>query len=216
MKLKTLLILIPFLPFCFSSCKKSTVDVSNFIATSDSYLPVSSGTTWTYNVSGVTGTTVIKMTGSTTVINGKTYFNATSTSSQGSSPGYIYASNHLYATRGSNAAAGITAELQLFNDTAKVGYSWISSPSDNGSFNGYPVRTINTIKEINITKTVGSKTFTNVMHTFIDLQYDYGTGFQSFITYDYYLAKGVGIIEDDAYSFGASAGSQTLVDFTIK
>jgi hypothetical protein len=187
---------------------------------SDSYLPVTSGSTWTYNdvaVGGNAGTLTITMTGATSVINTKTYYVISSnSSSRGTTPGYYYAANHVYAIRSTNAAAGVTIELQLGDDSKAVGYSWTTSPTDNGTVSGFPARTVNTVKEVNVSKVVNGKTYNNVIHTQIDLQYNLGSGFQSTALYDVYLAKGVGMIETDSSVNGVSTETETLTNYTIK
>jgi hypothetical protein len=184
---------------------------------SDSYLPVTSGSTWTYNdvVGGNTSQLTLTMTGGTTIFNSKTYYVGTSNSSaKGASTGYFYATNHAYAMRA--AAAGITLELQMGNDAQNVGYTWTTTPSDNGTINGVSAKTVNTIKEKNITKVVNGKTFANVIHTQVDLQYDLGTGFQSVAVYDFYLAKGVGMIETDTSVSGTAYEVETITDYSVK
>ncbi|MDO3628507.1 hypothetical protein [Mucilaginibacter sp. BT774] len=188
-------------------------------ASADSYLPVSSGSTWTYNdvVGGNSSQLTITMTGATSIIGGKTYYAGTSVSpAKGTSTGYFYASNHFYSFRATSAAAGITIELQMGNDEQNVGYSWTTSPTDNGTVAGVPAKTVNTIKEKGITKVVNGKTFNNVIHTQIDLQYDLGTGFQSVAVYDIYLAKGVGMIENDTSVSGSPYEVETITGYTVK
>ena len=75
---------------------------------------------------------------------------------------------------------------------------------------------VNTIKEKNTTKVVNGKTFTNVIHTQVDLQYDLGGGFQSVAVYDIYLAKGVGMIESDTSIQGSPYDVSTLTSYSIK
>jgi len=188
-------------------------------ASADSYLPVSSGSTWTYNdvVGGSASQLTITMTGGTSVINGKTYYAGTSASStRGTSTGYFYAANHSYSFRATSAAVNITIELQMGNDEQNVGYTWTTTPTDNGTINGVSAKTVNTIKEKNISRTVNGKTFNNVIHTQVDLQYDLGTGFQSVATYDIYLAKGVGMIENDTSVSGSPYEVETITGYTIK
>ncbi|HEY4197855.1 MAG TPA: hypothetical protein VGM63_20080 [Mucilaginibacter sp.] len=188
-------------------------------ASSNSYFPVTSGSTWTYNdvAGGNTNTLTITMTGATSVINGKTYYVASSNSSvRGTSTGDYYAANHDYAIRATNAAAGVTVELQLGDDSKAVGYSWTTSPTDNGTVSGFPARTVNTVKEVNVTKTVNGKSFTNVIHTQVALQYDLGSGFQNTAVYDIYLAKGVGMIELDTSINGSASETETITSYTVK
>ena len=188
-------------------------------ASSDSYLPVTSGSTWTYNdvVGGSTSQLTLTMTGSTTVFGGKTYYATQSVSSaKGTNTGYLYSANHAYAMRAVAGTTGIVLELQLGNDAQNAGYTWTTIPSDNGSVNGVPAQFVNTIKEKNITKVVNGKTFNNVIHTQAVLQYDLGTGFQDVAVYDIYLAKGVGMIENDTSVSGTPYEVETITGYTIK
>ncbi len=208
-----LLSIVVVIIFCCSGCKKEAKE-----APSGEYLPLTDGSTWKYNYTsdgGTTDTLILKMTGGTTLINGKTYYNAASTYKQGTSPGYFYAGNHLYATRTADVGFG-SIELQLLNDTASVGYQWITIPTADGTLGGSPVRTINTIKEKNLTRTLNGKTFTNVIHTQVEMQYSNGSVFGTAVTYDFYLAKGIGLIENDANTEGILHETETLFDYTVK
>lgn len=186
---------------------------------SDSYFPVSSGSTWSYKdvVGDANNTLTITMTGATSVFNSKTYYTASSVSSaHGTSTGYYYAADNAYAIRATNVSAGITIELQMGNDSKAVGDTWTTTPTDNGTISGFPARTVNTIKEKGITKVVNGKTFTDVIHTQVDLQYNLGSGFTSTALYDFYLAKGVGMIETDTSVSGNIYEKETITDYSIK
>jgi hypothetical protein len=186
---------------------------------SDSYFPVSSGSTWSYKdvVGDANNTLTITMTGATSVFNTKTYYTASSVSSaHGTSTGYYYAADNAYAIRATNVSAGITIELQMGNDAKDVGYTWTTTPTDNGIISGFPARTVNTIKEKGISKVVNGKTFTDVIHTQVDLQYNLGSGFTSTALYDFYLAKGVGMIETDTSVGGNAYEVETITSYTIK
>ncbi|HZX58723.1 MAG TPA: hypothetical protein VFE54_08355 [Mucilaginibacter sp.] len=200
--------------FCCFACKKE----ANQNPAAGEYLPLTDGSTWKYKYAsdgGSADTLTIKMTGGTTLINGKTYYNAASTYKQGTSLGYFYAGNHIYATRTVDEGLG-SIELQLLNDTASVGYQWLTVPTENGQLGGTPVQTINTIKEKNITRTLNGKTFNNVIHTQVQLQHNNGSGFATTVTYDFYLAKGIGLIENDSNTLDTLFETETLFDYTVK
>lgn len=214
MKRGPLLLLIAIY-FCILGCKKD----KNIAPASIGYLPLTDGSVWKYNYvsdGGTTDTLTIMMTGGTTQINGKTYYNATSTYKQGASMGYFYAGNHLYATRTVAAGSNVAMEFQLLNDTASVGYKWLTSPTDDGEVSGTPAQTINTIMEKGISRMVNGHEYPGVIHTQVQLQYNTGSGFQTYITYDFYLAKGVGLIESDANTLDEFYETETLFDYTIK
>jgi hypothetical protein len=217
MKRNLLIILAAFVLF-YSSCKKDSANMTP--PSADSYFPVTAGSTWRYldfTQSGTEDTLTIKMTGVKTTINGKTYYNATSSSTEtGTGTDYFYAANHIYANRALNSYAGTTVELKLFNDTASVGNSLISSPTDNGLVDSVPSRTVNTIIAKNLTKTVGGKTFTNVVHTEVDFQYDYSEGYSTGFVYDFYLAKGIGMIESQLTILGSVYEEEVILDYSIK
>lgn len=214
---KPILILITIAAVYFSGCKKSSNDPAP--GNSDSYLPVTSGTTWTYidATSGSSETSTIKMTGSTATFNGKTYYSMTQVSaSQGTKNGYYYAANNSYALRAyTPAAGGLVLEIQMGNDKEAVGYSWTTTPTDDGEIEGVPARTVNTIKEKGISKTVNGKKYNDVIHTQVSLQYDFG-GYEEYALYDIYLAKGIGMIETDTSIPGGYLETQTLKSYTIK
>lgn len=111
---------------------------------------------------------------------------------------------------------GINIELHVGNDTKAAGYSWTTTPTADGLVNGFPARMINTIKEKGISKVINGKTFNNVMHTQVDLQYDVGTGFESYSIYDLYLAKGIGMIESDTGISGTIYDKETILSYNIK
>lgn len=213
MKRGLLSVLVAFI-FCCLGCKKD----SNQNPADGAYLPLTDGSFWKYSYAsdgGTTDTLTVKMTGGTTLIDGKTYYNAASTYKKGTSLGYFYAGNHIYATRTADEGLG-SMELQLLNDTASVGYQWITIPNASGELGGTQVRTVNTIKEKNITRTLNGKTFTSVIHTQVQLQYKSSSGFGTSVTYDFYLAKGIGLIENDANTLDILHETETLFDYAVK
>ncbi|HEY4327046.1 MAG TPA: hypothetical protein VGN20_23875 [Mucilaginibacter sp.] len=214
---RNLFIILAGLFLFFAGCKK---DTGNQPSSADSYFPTTAGSSWRYFdivQDGTKDTIIVKMTNQTAIFNGKTYTAATTMSRQsGAGTEYFYAANHLFALRALNAYAGTTVEFKMFNDTAAVGSSLISSPTDDGLVDGVPARTVNTIVAKNLTRTIGGKTYTNVIHTEVDFQYDYSGGYSTGFTYDFYLAKGIGVIESQFTILGSLYEEQFLIDDTIK
>ncbi|WP_315816095.1 hypothetical protein [Paraflavitalea speifideaquila] len=69
--------------------------------------------------------------------------------------------------------------------------------------------------------TVEGKSYKDVTHTQIELQYDIpGLGVLTFATYDYYIAKNIGIIkidtEGDLTWGGGIKTESNLIDYSIK
>jgi hypothetical protein len=215
---RNLLIILAALVLFFTSCKKDPANMTPLSA--DSYFPVTAGSTWRYfdiKQDGTTDTITRKATGATTVFNGKTYYNVSSKSTEsGAGTEYYYAANHIFSMRALNAYAGTTVDLKLFNDTVSVGTNLISEPTDNGMIGNVPVRTISTVVEKNITKTVGGKTFNNVIHTQVDFQYDFSEGYGTSFIYDFFLAKGVGIIESQLTILGSVYEEEIILDYSVK
>lgn len=192
-------------------------------SSSDSYQPITSGSTWTYTyqiIGGTTETMSLKMTGGTSTFNGRKYYNyaATSTIPGGSDTGYYYQGGNMYRARGTSQQAGATIDMLYLDNTKPVGGTWIDKINDTGTVNGISGRFVGTIVDKGITRTVGGKTFNDVIHINLDLQYDYGlgNGFDSTGFYDYYVAKGVGLIELDFSVFGIEVTKETITSYNIK
>jgi len=235
MKLKPFLIIIAS-AIALTSCMKPVINpdgsinidkntgndgVTTPLSSADSYQPITKGSTWTYAVAltGQNYSTTGTMTGERTIINGKTYYNIAATATlQGAASGtsYFYSSQHVYSNRGTSIVANVTVEMPYLIDTVAVGRTWTAQVNDSGIINGTQGRFVGTMIERNIAKTVAGKPYTNVMHTQIDLQYNVQGTFQSFGTYDYYIAKGVGVIELDASAFGMTVSNEVLTSYSIK
>jgi hypothetical protein len=204
-----------------TGCKLRDPDFSNSGDTkSDSYQPVTKGSYWKFNdkIGGTTATQVEThtMTGGTETFNGKTYYTINLTSAVlNNALNYYYHGNDSYSVRSTSAAAGATAEYVYLKDNYAIGKTWTAPFTDDGSLNGVPAQTIGQIVEKGITKIVSGKTFTDVIHTKLLIQYDLGNGFETIQTLDYYIAKGVGIIEADSEGAGITSTS-VLTDYSIK
>lgn len=186
----------------------------------NTYQPVTKGSVWTYKYDILGDQSLsfnITMTGVTNVFNGKTYYAAKSNNPQSDgSLGYFYPSDHVYSTRGSTISAGVIVDMLYLDDRMTLTDSVITTVNDAGVVNGAAGRFITKTIEKGVSKTVNGKTYNDVIHTRVDLQYDYGFGFQSFGIYDYYLAKGIGLIQLDFSSLGISISSETLTGYNIK
>lgn len=202
-----------------TSCKKT--DGVELKASAAAYQPFSANSYWKYRVviGSKVDTTTTTMTANTATFNNKIYHTVTSASTAyaGVQTGYMYADNHNYSIRATTLINGITVDIVYLNDAATT---WTNKITDSGFINGVPAQIIGTLVDANISKTVSGKTYNNVIHTKVDLQYNLtGTGFSSVTVYDYYIAKGIGIIENDATinAFGYSTTSTTsLIDYAIK
>jgi len=217
------------LSICYSGCKQAEY-VAPPPATAATYLPQTYGSTWTYRDSlfGQTTDTVAvhgvkidtltyTVNGSTTDFNSDICYNVSVASRlYGNSMAYYLARSHVYAIYGSSMPLGFLT-IQLLIDTASAGYTWTSAPVLYTFYDGNPIQSINTIQEKNITKVVRGQTFQNVIHTSVNIQLNQNkTGYRNIAYFDLYVAKGVGLIEKDAYYYGSLNETETLVNYSIK
>jgi hypothetical protein len=189
--------------------------------TPDTYQPVTKDSYWKYKDSAFTGLiTVMTATGQTQTIGGKLYHIIKSeTTGQAPTTGYFYASKPWYGTRMDvNNGIATTIEFVHLNDTASVGFTWNNTMPP---VNGLNARVNAELMERNITKTVAGKSYSNVIHTQMILEYELPIfGWTPFATYDYYVAKGIGIIriESDLTFMGQTAVRTVsdLIEYSIK
>lgn len=216
---KYLLIILPLIALCYAGCKKDAPKGNGAPPAADSFLPVTAGSSWTYfiHTKYSSDTVTVKMSANNVTMNGKKYYTAIANSERfGSSGIYFYEANHVYAIYDFNNYANAILELQLYNDTATINHGWISSPTDNGKVGNTPIRTVSTIVDKNGTKVFSGKTYTNVIHTTVDVQYDLGAGYESTYVYEYYLVKGIGIIGYTATGLGESLENEGIISYDIK
>ena len=217
------------LVFAISSCQKE-VDfdtpgggggTGGGGSTSDTYQPVTKDSYWKYKDSAFTGQiTLMTATGQTQTISGKLYHVIKSeTTGQPATTGYFYASKPWYGSRMDvNNGIATTIEFVHLNDTASIGFKWNNTMPP---VNGLNARVNGEIIERNISKTVAGKNYTSVIHTQINLEYELPIfGWTEFAIYDYYIAKGIGIIriESDLTFMGQTAVRTVsdLIEHSIK
>jgi hypothetical protein len=201
----------------FSNTGNSTNGTStNRTSKSDNYQPVTKGSYWKFNstIAGKTETQTHTMTGATATFNNKTYYTINAVSSNsGTSTSYYYHGNDNYTNR--STSGGVTVEYLYLKDNYTVGKTWTAPMTDNGNINSIPAQVIGKIVEMGVTKVISGKTFTDVVHTQVLIQYDLGSGFETVQTQDYYIANGVGIIEADSNASGITSSS-VVSDYSIK
>jgi len=192
---------------------------ATMVDTTKGYQPAATGNYWKYAESGsYVDTSLQKVTGTTT-INNKLYSVITAQSIlSGNQTWYLSDINHTYTERAT--VQGNIIEILYLKDNVAVGTTWTAPASDNGIINGVPAQVSGVLVGKNLSKTVSGKTYANVIHTTILLQYNYGVGFTTSATYDYYIANGIGIIETDASLTlpGAppTATTTAIISYSIK
>jgi hypothetical protein len=205
----------------FSNCGKE-LSVENkldstgtTIIVDTTYQPLESGSTWVYQDSATGLTDTLIAIDSTQTINSKTYTVFHSISAGQISDEYFNISSHNYYSYGDFGNGIVNNELLYLNDTASVGYNWQAS---SGTINGFPAQVQGQIIDTGLTVTIGSNTFTHVIHTEINLEYNVGSGFQTpYAIFDYFAAKAVGIIRIQSnYPAIPYYGVSNLISYAIQ
>ncbi|RFZ91982.1 hypothetical protein D0C36_11075 [Mucilaginibacter conchicola] len=234
---KYLLALLPVLVFCFGSCKKDTPDLSNLTvidgatipggnnsgsngnsSANSSYLPTTTGSSWTYKSDATGESAEAHITGVITPINGQNYYELKSnTKGKENTFQYYYVKDNKYKIVATTEQEKVTVEFFILDNNLAVGGEWTAKMTPDGLVNGIPGQTVSKVIEKGITKTVLNNTYNNVIHTRMTVQYDFGigNGFEDFGTYDYYLAKGIGLIQTDFEFMGLKTKSY-LTNYSIK
>lgn len=159
----------------------------------NTYLPLTSGTFWKLkdSTSGTIQTNTV--TSKTKTINGILY--TAVTNDQSSDTAYmaqVGADYYLYQAAVTASGGTASVLMHFLNDTAAVGQTW---QYDGGSGNGFPIIMTGKIIERGISVTVNGKTYTNVIHTRLHMAYDILGTITDATDYDFYVAKGVGIVQ---------------------
>ena len=185
---------------------------------SNTYQPMSKNSYWKYHETGTfSGDFTLTSTGTQRTINGITYTVFSAAPATTLSEELFAIDHHNMYAYFEGIAPGSTATLNInmlySNDTASVGYTW-----DNlaGQANGITAYTPGTILEKGVSLTVGGKSYNNVIHSQIQLEYDFPlVGRMPAIAYDYYVAKGVGVIRIESTGDAILApGVHTIADLT--
>jgi|GEM_PF-815259 len=230
---KVLLTILVILATGFSGCKDDAYAPPP-PSSSATYFPQTKGSTWKYRDSTFNETAsksaifnpkidtlTFRINGLSTDFNSLKCYNVDVTSAlYGSNTAYFYAGDHLFSLLEWTLLYGLT-NLEMLKDTASEGYTWLGSPLCASVLTtpiaSNPTRTISTIIEKNLLKKVGKITYGNVIHTAVSLQMNFdGGGFSTLAYYDFYLAKGVGLIEKDTHIYGLKYEVETLISFNIK
>ncbi|AXY75006.1 hypothetical protein D3H65_13875 [Paraflavitalea soli] len=192
------------------------------------YQPFSKNSYWKYKQTGAfPGEMTVTSTGQTRTVSGIScgVFNNTSTITNPPSTGEglfgIKDHNYYSVIKAVSPNTGALLDITFLymNDTASVNYDWDHVA---GTGNGFKIITSGLVLEKGIIMTVEGKTYTDVMHTVVQLQYELpGVGLVPLTDYDYYVAKNIGIIKiktiaDDPMGGGDIRTEMNLVEYSIK
>lgn len=226
-----LLLLLLCIAFAFASCQKDPditlpPDSTNGgsggggSTSNDSYYPLTKDSWWKYKDS-LTGTVSDGKAVARTKTAGGIQFTAIVPMSRPSTDTTWFAAprpNYYCYYKGiSPSGATIDILFHYLNDTASAGYSWRYNA---GSGNGFTAFVTTTIVEKLSSMTVAGKTHKSVIHSRLALSYDMLGSIMDMGTYDFFTAKGVGIIKvrSDLSFMGQTLmkTSSDLVDYSIK
>lgn len=182
---------------------------------STSYQPITAGSTWKYAVddyfNGPDEITVT-ITGKLTTIGGLPYNEYTVIGKNNVKfTNYFYSANHGYVSREEIPNfSSFVDNIPYLADDAAVNETWKTTwyylGTSFGTFTG-------TMKEVNSTRIVNGVTYNNVFHTRVAAQLDISTSPDE--TIDYYIAKGVGIIEESVVQKQVVIYTRTLESYKI-
>ncbi len=184
----------------------------------NSYHPLTAGSTWTYKDSTTGTLNTIVSTGKTKVIDGRTY--TIVTDPQVSDSAYMSNTGANYYLLGEGTTPNLGASFKIvfhyLNDTAAVGTTWRYNA---GHGNGVTAYITPTVMARNLTLNIEGRTYTNVVHTRLKWEYEFGGMTLEMANYDYFTAKGVGIVRVRSFLDAMGTKLETcsnLVDHTIK
>jgi hypothetical protein len=194
---------------------------NNGVNTRDSYHPVTPGSFWKHKDTATGAITTGTVLNITKTINNILHTGYLGSNSLQTDTAWIASPqpNYYLAAKGvsPNTGASFAMVFHYLNDTASAGYNWEYIAGNGNGFTAY-IKT--TIMERNLTMSVSGKTFTNVIHTRLVLSYDVLGSVMEFMIYDYFIAKGVGIIKvrsEAGQNLGfAFKACSDLVEYSIK
>lgn len=185
---------------------------------SDSFQPVTAGTYWRFNgdVGGVPLTQTITMTGATEMVAGKLFYVGTNVMGGVSAANNYYHGGGNYILRGTSLGGGITLDFVYLIDDMTVGRTWTARLTADGTVNTVPAQFVGKLVEANITRTISGKSFTDVVHTQGQLQYNLTGTMETFQTYDFYIARGVGLIQIESSTNTGIKTVNSIAEYSIK
>lgn len=183
-----------------------------------SYYPTTTGSWWKYKDTASGSASTSTIINRTKLVNSITY--KAMTSDVSTDTGWIASPqpNYYLYVKGVSPNTGASYDMlfHYLNDTASTGSTWQYTA---GQGNGFTADIQTTIVERNIAMTVAGKSYNNVIHTRLVLTYDvFGTSLDAMM-YDYFTAKGVGVIKVRSEGLSLLSGFKAcsdLVDYSIK
>jgi hypothetical protein len=186
----------------------------------NTYQPITKGTVWKYAKNDVVAgaeTETQTMTGGKSVYEKKIYYTVRTQTTAGEDTltRYCHDGNDYYLSNES-ATGGFRVEYLYLKEDHIAGRVWTANVTPDGLIQGTPARIQGVVMEKNKSTTISGTKFTNVIHTRLQFQYDQGNGFETIETIDYYIAKGIGIIQVEYSEGGTIKSNKIVTDYDIK
>jgi hypothetical protein len=219
---KYILSLLALTTILFSACKKDNINTPGDNNAPGAYQPVTTGSTWSYRNESIAlgdgaeaevDTSVNTMTATTKVFNGKTFHQLTSVTGTETENTYFGFADHAYFNHTIVDAAQAELELPYLNDEKAVNGTWatpiVIEDAPESQIKG-------TIVEKGINKTILGKTYNNVIHSKLELQTKAEGQFTTVFTFDFYVAKNIGVIAVYTTFAGEQQSKSELISHNIK
>ncbi|QKJ32530.1 hypothetical protein HQ865_23125 [Mucilaginibacter mali] len=210
----------------FSACTKDVINTKpGEEITGGDYQSFAKGSTWQYQTSvHIPGTnngtevenSTITMTDGLYYMDNKTFHLAKSTTGTETENAFFGYNEHVYSIRqvDETVGNGESFTLPYLNAGLDAGATWTTTASIPGTAAQVQIKT--TMVEKGISKTILGKTYTNVIHTWAEIQYKINNAYQTTLTYDFYIAKGVGMVGIYAKTPAGPLSDTELVGYSIK
>lgn len=221
------LTLIAITALFFTACKtdNAVTPVAEEPKLGDTYQPFTRDSKWVYySVTHIPGTfnetrietNTITMNGTPYIFDQKEYHVAKSSSTLDPNLTDVFfgLNNGVYSTRETDDASGQSFEMPYLNPDVASGTSWITTVNLVGVATQMQLKT--TVMEKGISRLVKGKNYENVIHSQIEVQYKINNAFQTMFYYDFYVAKGIGMIAFYTRTPTADLTSSELTSYTIK
>jgi hypothetical protein len=223
---RTLLTLTTLLILFFGACKKDNSNTPGGNTGNDTYQPLSAGSTWKYRtttVSPIPGdntetldTTENTMTAEIKKIGTKNYHVLKSVDNDGTTKTYLNFEDHVYSTIQLDDESDKQFDLPYLNDNVAAGTSWTTGLDLSDAENQIDARLKTTIAEKGISRVILGKSYTNLIHSNVELQVKINGTYTTQFTQEFYVAKGIGVVAIYANTGGKVILKSEIFSYKIK
>ncbi len=195
-------------------------EISSVTATTETYLPLTTGTAWSYTntTNGVGDQSKLTVLNRKRTFNGKSYTAVNTYKDRKNDTIYYNQTSHkyyIYTKEETGDADAVDLEILFLDDNLAVGKTWQQKA---GSANGVKLKCYGKIMQKNISLKVNGTTYNNVIHSYVEVRKPVTFFYIVVYKQDYYVAKGIGIIKNASRQIlPAGPTTTTNIDsYTIK